>query len=102
MSSGRRVVVYAFSVRSPDDGSYVAASYKASLETIARLNGILFEETAESIPASRLDADGRYDPGDEGWKSSSFDLQQGLDVREMDGDPDAWPAPPPLARDSGE
>jgi hypothetical protein len=102
MRRRRRVVVYAFSVRSAEDASYVAASYKATLETITRLNGIPFEETAESVPAWRLDADGRYDPGDDGWKSSSFDLQQGLDVQEVDGNPEEWPAPRPRDEDSGE
>jgi hypothetical protein len=81
--SAGEVTVYAFTTLSAD-GRHVASPFKASFDAIERLHGVAFEETAEVVAASELDARGFYHPPTDEWKSSSFDLQHGLDVHELD------------------
>ena len=83
------VTVYAFTILSAQ-GTSVASPYKAPLDVIRRQHGVAFEGTAEVVAAQDLDRDGFYRPPGDEWQSSSFDLQQGLDVRELDEDRDKF------------
>jgi hypothetical protein len=81
------VTVYAFTTLA-SDGRHVASAWKAPLDVIDARQGVAFEETAEVVAARDLDEQGFYRPPEDEWQSSSFDLQQGLDVVELEEDLD--------------
>ena len=85
--SERLVMVYGFKVWSESQGRYRISKYKAPREVLARYDVEILAETAQVIARSELDGKGRY-LSDENrfvessFRSSSFDLQSGLQVIE--------------------
>ena len=82
MHSSDLVTVHDFMLWSDRVGRYLASGFKASLEVIHDMHGLAVEGTAEEVPAHALDEAGLYQSIESGWQSSSFDLQQGLEVTE--------------------
>ena len=94
-SSERLVMVYGFKVWSESQGRYRISKYKAPREVLARYDVEILSETAQVVARSELDGKGRYLNEDDrfaesSFRSSSFDLQSGLQViEEPHGPPDA-------------
>ena len=66
-----KVTVYSFDVFDTEGRSYVP--FKATREDIAsRYHGALIEGTAEQVPLSALDAQGRYRRWPVGWDEQQF------------------------------
>ena len=85
--SERLVMVYGFKIWSESQGRYRVSKYKAPREVLARYDVEIISETAQVIARSELDGKGRYlsdeNRFDEAsFRSSSFDLQSGLQVIE--------------------
>jgi len=85
--SERLVVVYGFKVWSESQGRYRISKYKAPREVLARYDVEILTETAQVIARSELDGKGRYLSEENrfvesSFRSSSFDLQSGLQVIE--------------------
>jgi len=99
--SERLVMVYGFKVWSESQGRYRVSKYKAPREVLARYDVEIIAETAQVIARSELDGKGRYLNeenrfAESSFRSSSFDLQSGLQViEEPHGAPgiDAFPGP---------
>jgi hypothetical protein len=86
-SSERLVMVYGFKVWSESQGRYRVSRYKAPREVLARYDVEIIGETAQVIARSDLDGKGRYLNeenrfAESSFRSSSFDLQSGLQVIE--------------------
>ena len=98
--SERLVMVYGFKIWSESQGRYRVSKYKAPREVLARYDVEIIGETAQVIARSELDGKGRYLSdenrfAESSFRSSSFDLQSGLQVIEephgppgTDGAPD--------------
>ena len=85
--SERLVMVYGFKVWSESQGRYRVSKYKAPREVLARYDVEILTETAQVVARSELDGKGRYLSEDNrylesSFRSSSFDLQSGLQVIE--------------------
>ena len=85
--SERLVMVYGFKIWSESQGRYRVSKYKAPREVLARYDVEIIGETAQVIARSELDGKGRYLSdenrfAESSFRSSSFDLQSGLQVIE--------------------
>ncbi len=85
--SERLVMVYGFKIWSESQGRYRVSKYKAPREVLARYDVEIISETAQVIARSELDGKGRYLSeenrfAESSFRSSSFDLQSGLQVIE--------------------
>ena len=85
--SERLVMVYGFKVWSESQGRYRISKYKAPREVLARYDVEILTETAQVVARSQLDGKGRYLSEEDrfaesSFRSSSFDLQSGLQVIE--------------------
>lgn len=85
--SERLVMVYGFKIWSESQSRYRVSKYKAPREVLARYDVEIISETAQVIARSELDGKGRYLSDDNrfdesSFRSSSFDLQSGLQVIE--------------------
>jgi hypothetical protein len=80
-------MVYGFKVWSESQGRYRISKYKAPREVLARYDVEILTETAQVVARSQLDGKGRYLSEEDrfaesSFRSSSFDLQSGLQVIE--------------------
>ncbi len=80
-------MVYGFKIWSESQGRYRVSKYKAPREVLARYDVEIISETAQVIARSELDGKGRYLSeenrfAESSFRSSSFDLQSGLQVIE--------------------
>ena len=85
--SERLVMVYGFKIWSESQGRYRVSKYKAPREVLARYDVEIISESAQVIARSELDGKGRYLSeenrfAESSFRSSSFDLQSGLQVIE--------------------
>jgi hypothetical protein len=85
--SSRLATVYGFKIWSATQGRYRISKYKAPRDILARYDVVLMEETEEVVPRSELDKRGRYlrpemQASEWSYRTSSFDLQSGLEVIE--------------------
>ena len=80
------VTVYGFKMWSKTEGRYRVSKFKAPREVIEKYEVVPMAASAEAVPRSDLDGRGRYLPPEydlpDSWRSSSFDLQSGLDLTE--------------------
>jgi hypothetical protein len=85
--SSRLVTVHGFKIWSASQGRYRVSKFKAPREILEQYDVVVIEDSAEVVPRADLDHRGRYRPPEldrpeASWRSSSFDLQSGLEVTE--------------------
>jgi hypothetical protein len=85
--SNRLVTVHGFKIWSASQGRYRVSKFKAPREILEQYDVVVIEDSAEVVPRADLDRRGRYRPPEfdrpeASWRSSSFDLQSGLEVTE--------------------
>lgn len=62
MSEPDMIAVYAFKVWDGFADTYNYPEFKSTKERIDRVRGVILDDTAENVPVSALDEDGRYIP----------------------------------------
>jgi len=85
--SSRLVTVHGFKIWSASQGRYRVSKFKAPREILDQYEVVVIEDSAEVVARADLDGRGRYRPPEfdrpeASWRSSSFDLQSGLEVTE--------------------
>ena len=85
--SSRLVTVHGFKIWSASQGRYRVSKFKAPREILDQYEVVVIEDSAEVVARADLDRRGRYRPPEfdrpeASWRSSSFDLQSGLEVTE--------------------
>jgi hypothetical protein len=85
--SSRLVTVHGFKIWSASQGRYRVSKFKAPREILEQYEVVVIEDSAEVVARADLDRRGRYRPPEfdrpePSWRSSSFDLQSGLEVTE--------------------
>ena len=86
--SDRLVTVHGFKVWSESQGRYRVSRFKAPKEILDQYEVVVVEGSAEVVARADLDSRGRYlapdqERSESSWRSSSFDLQSGLEVTEV-------------------
>jgi len=86
--SNRLVTVHGFKVWSESQGRYRVSRFKAPREILEQYEVDIVEGSAEVVARADLDGRGRYlapdmERSESSWRSSSFDLQSGLEVTEV-------------------
>ena len=82
------MTVHGFKVWSESQGRYRVSRFKAPREILDQYEVVVVDGSAEVVARADLDSRGRYlapdqDRNESSWRSSSFDLQSGLEVTEV-------------------